>query len=78
MRAFGAERTELFKAAALRGLGGLFPPYFNPYFASLGTRVRDTQALIRYALHISILYTCYDPPQPLTYALLSNTHISYT
>ena len=45
--AFGAERTDLFKAAALRGLKTLFPPSYNPFSASFGIRVKDCIALSR-------------------------------
>jgi hypothetical protein len=47
VRAFGAERTDVFKAAALRGLKGLFPPKHNPYYASFGTRACDMVAFAR-------------------------------
>lgn len=47
VRAFGAERTDLFKAAALRGLKGLFSPSHNPFFASFGVRPKDCLALTR-------------------------------
>ncbi len=47
VRAFGAERTDIFKAAALRGLKSLFPSSHNPYFGSFGTRTKDCLALTR-------------------------------
>jgi hypothetical protein len=47
VRAFGAERTDLFKAAALRGLKGLFTANHNPFYASFGTRTRDAVAFSR-------------------------------
>jgi hypothetical protein len=41
VRAFGASRTDVFKAAALRGVRSLFPNNYNPYHACFGTRECD-------------------------------------
>ena len=41
IRAFGIERTDIFKAAALRGVSGLFPESKNPFYAGFGTRKND-------------------------------------
>ena len=44
MRVFGEQRTDVFKAAALRGVKGMFPPSHNPYYASFGTKASDVAA----------------------------------
>jgi len=41
VRAFGASRTDVFKASALRGVKSLFPTGFNPYHACFCTRESD-------------------------------------
>jgi hypothetical protein len=50
VRGFGAHRTDLFKAAALRGLKTLFPPTHNPYSACFCTRPHDTVVFSRYGV----------------------------
>jgi hypothetical protein len=50
MRGFGAERTDLFKAAALRGLKSLFPAGHNPYSACFCTRMKDSIVFLRYGV----------------------------
>jgi phosphatidate phosphatase PAH1 len=47
LRAFGASRGEVFKAAALRGLQALFPRTHNPFHAGFLGRVEDVVALER-------------------------------
>mmetsp|Transcript_20209 Transcript_20209/g.29016 ORF Transcript_20209/g.29016 Transcript_20209/m.29016 type:complete len:1153 (+) Transcript_20209:94-3552(+) len=47
IQAFGAERTDLFKAAALRGVRSLFPSQHNPYHAAFGAHARDVLAFDR-------------------------------
>ena len=47
LRAFGASRTEVFKAAALRGLRGLFPSDHNPFHAGFLSRSSDVVAFER-------------------------------
>jgi phosphatidate phosphatase PAH1 len=50
VRGFGAHRTDLFKAAALRGLKTLFSPTHNPYSACFCTRPHDTVVFSRYGV----------------------------
>jgi hypothetical protein len=47
IRVFGAGRTDLFKAAALRGVKGLFPVSHNPYYACFGSKACDMIAYNR-------------------------------
>jgi hypothetical protein len=61
-RTIGSERTDLFKAAALRGVKSLFPPQVrvfsdlllillqhNPYHAAFGANARDVRTFDRYS-----------------------------
>eukprot|EP01038_Epipyxis_sp_PR26KG_P010042 gene10042-13500_t len=48
IRAFGASRTDVFKAAALRGVKSLFPVNHNPYHACFGFRMCDVEAYSRF------------------------------
>jgi hypothetical protein len=47
IQAFGASRTEVLKASALRGLRGLFPSYNNPYHAGFVSKAKDVVAFER-------------------------------
>lgn len=47
IKAFGAERTDIFKAAALRGVRSLFPSAHNPFYAGFGTSPSDWAAYSR-------------------------------
>jgi phosphatidate phosphatase LPIN len=47
IRAFGTERTDIFKAAALRGVRSLFPANHNPFYAAFGTSPSDRAAFSR-------------------------------
>ncbi|RYG62494.1 hypothetical protein EON64_17765, partial [archaeon] len=47
MQAFGPSRTDVFKAAALRGLRTLFPPSACPYHAAFISKESDVRALER-------------------------------
>lgn len=47
IQAFGASRTDVFKASALRGLRGLFPSYNNPYHAAFVSKTKDVVAFQR-------------------------------
>lgn len=40
-------RTDIFKATVLRGLKGLFPPGYNPFYACIGTQEGDMLAFAR-------------------------------
>ena len=48
VRAFGASRTDVFKASALRGVKSLFPAGFNPYHACFCTRESDLVPFSRF------------------------------
>ena len=48
VRAFGAARTEVFKASALRGVKSLFPSSHNPYHACFCTRESDAIPFARF------------------------------
>lgn len=48
VRAFGAARTEVFKASALRGVKSLFPTTHNPYHACFCTREGDAVPFARF------------------------------
>lgn len=47
IRAFGTERTDIFKAAALRGVHSLFAANHNPFYAAFGTTPTDRVAFSR-------------------------------
>eukprot|EP00604_Paraphysomonas_vestita_P003357 CAMPEP_0174818958 /NCGR_PEP_ID=MMETSP1107-20130205/1920_1 /TAXON_ID=36770 /ORGANISM="Paraphysomonas vestita, Strain GFlagA" /LENGTH=1171 /DNA_ID=CAMNT_0016031619 /DNA_START=297 /DNA_END=3809 /DNA_ORIENTATION=- len=47
IQTISSERTDLFKAAALRGVRSLFPPQHNPYHAAFGANARDVRAFDR-------------------------------
>lgn len=47
IQAFGMARSDLFKAAALRGVRSLFPSQHNPYHAAFGAHARDVRAFER-------------------------------
>ena len=55
-RNIGSERTDLFKAAALRGVRSLFPPQHNPYHAAFGANARDVRTFDRYSWTPSFLF----------------------
>ena len=56
IRAFGNERPEIFKAAAMRGVRGLFPTNINPFYAAFGTKHSDLIILSRSGLPIGRVY----------------------
>eukprot|EP01039_Chlorochromonas_danica_P000059 gene59-63_t len=49
IQAFGPTRTEVFKAAALRGVRSLFPSAFSPFYAAFVSRESDVVAFDRNA-----------------------------
>ena len=56
IRAFGTERTDIFKASALRGLRGLFPDANYPFYAGFGTRKSDLIVFSRCGLPVGRIY----------------------
>jgi hypothetical protein len=56
VRAFGAARTDVFKAAALRGLKSLFPDSHNPYHTCFNGREQDMRAISRFGFPESRVY----------------------
>jgi len=56
LRAFGTERTDVFKASALRGVRALFPETHNPFYAGFGTRKTDLIVFSRCGLPVGRIY----------------------
>ena len=47
IRAFGAEQTEVFTAAAMRGIRALFPPHHSPFHAAFVAEPKNIPAYQR-------------------------------
>ena len=56
LRQFGTERTDIFKASALRGVRALFPEANNPFYAGFGTRKSDLVVFSRCGCPVGRVY----------------------